>query len=298
MISTTVFTVDEPAKIGQSNYPLDKVIGGEFPYLNGVNVLSYTVPSAVRFRAASMTFSVNPNCIGIANAPSWNAGVYTAFIGATQLIEQRFIDAPTTTPQGYEAVANPWQCARQLPSLGEGVICPSGTAFTVKVTPAQNTRVVWYVTVTGKRGTTPDIQTAQFVTSTTTAAQTMLSYTPASDWTIMSIAVNCDMAGQYFGQGRICINGAQVAELPPLGMEATATTFADNRNYAGTQGALTIPLWGIEFGEESTFGFEPMAFTDDSARWLFSVQGEEVTLAPTPAEIAAAVWSRAGRTLT
>jgi len=87
-------------------------------------------------------------------------------------------------------------------------------------------------------------------------------------------------------------------ELPYLGQDASSPTFGDNRSYAGCSGALTLPLWGINIGETTRIGFEADSFTDDGARWVMQVAGTEESLSPTPAEIAAAVWTRAGRTLT
>jgi hypothetical protein len=276
MLTSTTFQADGPEKLGMSGPPLDKPVGGEFPYLHGVKALAYTVPQSKRFRAASMTFSIRPNTIGLANVAGLNAGVWKAFIGASQLTECRFLDQPVPFPQGADEIVVPFYSAFQLPSIGEGVVCPSGTALEVKVTPEQNTIVVWYVTVFGKTASGVDIKTARIVTSTTTENQVLLTYTPSTDYTILSITVSADMSAQYFGQARICLNGNQVAELPPMGMEPSTPTFAREDGYAGCgMGALTIPLWGITFGEGDTFDFEPVSFTDDDARWTLMIAGAE-----------------------
>ena len=298
MLDRGLIEIDGAGKIGMSNYPLDKVIGGEYPYIGGVDVPCHDVPAANRLTLKALTFSINPNVSGLLNAVSNNCGVYVASIGGVQMLEARYLDNPMPVAAGGDELVNPWYSANNNPSIGEGIICPASTQFLVRCTPSEAGPKVWSVTVIGRRGTTTDTQYRRVVTSLTTANQTLLDYTPASDWTIISISVTCDSIGQVRGQGRICIGGVQVMELPYLGQDATAPTFGDGRCYAGTLGALSIPLWGIIIGETTKIGFEADSFTDDGARWQMTVAGTEESLSPTPAAIAAAVWTRTGRTLT
>ena len=298
MLDRGLIEIDGPGKIGMSNYPLDKVIGGEFPYLGGVDVPCHQVPVANRLTLKSLAFSINANVAGLTNLVSNNCGTYNATIGGVQCVEGLYLDNPMPIAAGADEVVSPWYSANQAPSIGEGVICPSGTQFLMRATPASAGPTVWTTTIIGRRGTTTDIQSARTVTSLTTANQTILSYTPAADWTILSISVTVDSIGQIRGQGRICIGGVQVMELPYLGQEVSSPTFTREDCYAGCYGALTLPLWGIKIGETSFIGFEADSFTDDGARWNMMVSGTEESLSPTPAEIAAAVWTRTGRTLT
>ena len=298
MLDRGVVEIDGPGKIGMSSPPSDKIIGGEFPYLGGVDVPCHQVPVANRLTLKSLAFGINANVAGLLNPVSNNCGTYNATIGGVQCVEGRYLDNPMPVAVGADEVVSPWYSANQAPSIGEGIICPSGTQFLMRATPAAAGPTVWTTTVIGRRGTTTDIQSSRTVTSLTTANQTILSYTPAADWTILSISVTVDSIGQIRGQGRICIGGVQVMELPYLGQNADAPTFADSRCYAGCMGALTLPLWGIQIGESSFIGFEADSFTDDGARWNMMVSGTEESLSPTPAAIAAAVWTRTGRTLT
>lgn len=298
MLDRGLIEIDGPGKCGMSSPPSDKIIGGEFPYISGVKVPCHQVPVANRLRLKSLAFSINANVAGLTNVVSNNCGTYDATIGGTQVMNGRYLDNPMPVVAGADELVAPWYSAFQLPSVGEGIVCPASTQFLVRATPSAKGQNVWRVTVVGKRGSTTDIQYARTVTSLTTANQTILSYTPASDWTIMSISVSCDSIGQVRGQGRICIGGAQVMELPRLGQEVSSPTFTREDCYGGCYGALTFPLWGIDIGETTYIGFEADSFTDDGARWQMTVAGAEESLSPTPAEIAAAVWSRSGRTLT
>lgn len=298
MLDRGLIEIDGPGKIGMSNIPLDKGIGVEYPYLGGVDVPCHQVPVENRLTLKSLAFSINANVAGLTNLVSNNCGTYNATIGGTQCLEGRYMDNPMPIAAGADEVVSPWYSANQSPSIGEGIICPSGTQFLMRATPASAGPTVWTTTVIGRRGSTVDIQSARTVTSLTTANQTILSYTPTADWTILSISVTVDSIGQVRGQGRICIGGVQVMELPYLGQEVSSPTFTREDCYAGCYGALTLPLWGIKVGETTFIGFEADSFTDDGARWQMTVAGTEESLSPTPAEIAAAVWTRVGRTLT
>lgn len=298
MLDRGLFEANGPDKCGMSFYPLDKPIGSEFPYINGIDVPCHLVPQANRLTLKSLTFSIDPNVAGLLNGVSINAGTYRVDIGGVQMLEHRYHDYPMPGVAGGDGVVSPWDCRRQNPSIGEGVICPASTQFLVRCTPASAGPEVWTTTVTGRRGSTVDIKSTRVVTSLTTANQTLLDYTPAADWTILSITVNVDNIGQVRGQGRICIAGIQVMELPYLGQNVDAPTFGDNRSYAGTLGALSIPLWGIQIGESSRIGFEADSFTDDGARWTMMVSGLEESLQPTPAELAQAIWEHDPRALT
>ena len=298
MLDRGVIEIDGPGKCGMSSPPSDKIIGGEFPDINGSDVLCHAVPAGSRLTLKSLAFSINPNVAGLLNAVSNDCGTYRVDIGGVQMMEARYLDNPLPVAAGGDELVNPWYSANCAPSLGEGIVCPASTQFLVRTTPSGAGPKVWSVTVVGRRGSTVDTQYRRVVTSLTTANQTLLDYTPASDWTILSVSVTCDSIGQVRGQGRICIGGVQVMELPYLGQDQTAPTFGDDRCYAGSLGALILPLWGINVGETNKIGFEADSFTDDGARWNMMVAGTEESLSPTPAEIAAAVWARSGRTLT
>jgi len=298
MLDMGVFAVDGPGKVGMSSPPLDKVIGGEFPYINGTDVLCHAVPAANRLTLKGLAFSINANVSGLLNVVGIPCGTYRVDLGGVQMFEARYLDNPMPVASGGDEVVSSWDCRHQNPSLGEGIICPASTQFLMRCTPASAGPSVWTTTVIGKTASGTDIRSSRVVTSLTTANQTLLDYTPAYDWTILSISVTVDQIGQVRGQGRICIGGVQVMELPYLGQEASSPTFTREDCYGGCYGALTFPLWGINVGETNRIGFEAASFTDDGARWIMQVAGTEESLSPTPAEIAAAVWTRVGRTLT
>ena len=67
MLDRGVVEIDGPGKIGMSSPPSDKIIGGEFPYLGGVDVPCHQVPVANRLTLKSLAFGINANVAGLLN---------------------------------------------------------------------------------------------------------------------------------------------------------------------------------------------------------------------------------------
>jgi len=207
MLTVISRTHNDSSFIGTQHPPLDKVAGSETVYLTGTKAGQYTVPANTKCTLKCLAMSVRNGLVGQASRSSEvagivNCGVVTTNIGATVLQEFRIQESTLPNVSGANEFVVPFMNMNQSPSIGEGVICPAGTAFTIKVTPAQTTNIVWTMTVFGKRGTTADIQGLTALTATTTVNQTIMSYTPASDWTIMSIYVDAEVPGQLSGQAR------------------------------------------------------------------------------------------------
>lgn len=284
MLTVISRTHNDSAFIGTQHPPLDKVIGGETVYLRGTSAGQYTVPAATKCTLKSLAMSVRTGLVGQASrsaqvAGILNCGVVTANIGATVLFERRIHESTLPNTAGADELVSPFMNQNGSPSIGEGVICPSGSTFTIKVTPAQNTNIIWTCSVFGKRGTTADIQGGTTLTATTTASQTILSYTPASDWTIMSIYIDSEVPGQLAGQATIQLDGQQILETPYLGCGESTSNMFDIDSFAGCgTGALILPLWNIELYPGESIGFTPIPFIGDKSTWRLTIAGTESAL--------------------
>jgi hypothetical protein len=225
-----------------------------------------------------------PGLIGVASrsveiAGIVNCGTVKTNIGSTVLHEFRIQESTLPNTVGADELIVPFMNMNQSPSLGEGVVCPSGTTFTIKVTPAQNTNTIWTFSIFGKRGTTADIQGGTALTATTTSDQTIFTYTPASDWTIMAIYVGSEMPAQLSGQATIQIDGFQIMETPYLGMGESTSNAFDLDSFAGSgTGALILPLWNIELYPGESVGFTPIPFIGDKSTWTLLIAGTESSL--------------------
>lgn len=284
MITQLSKNINSNAYIGMQHPPLDKVIGGEFPYLKGNVYEKYTVPATTKTTIKSLIFNVRSGKAGEAFRQAEvtgivNCGQAFTYIDSTVMQELRIQEYCLPNVAGADELVTPFHNAFQSPSIGEGIIVPSGSTFYIKVTPAQNTKIVWYATVFGKRGTTVDIQKVRFVTGRTTATQTILSYAPASDWTILSIYIDAEVPAHFLGQMRLDVNGSQVFESPYLGHGEYTPTFLHNEAVAGYgTGCLCLPLWDMEFYPKENIGFIPIPHIADDSLWQLLVIGDEAVL--------------------
>lgn len=285
MISYISRTHNDSSFIGTQHPNLDVASGAtNTVYLTGTSAGQYTVPSNTKCTLKSIAMSVRMGLVGVASrsaevAGIVNCGIITANIDTTVLFERRIQESTLPNTSGADELVAPFMNQNGSPSIGEGVICPAGSVFTVKVTPAQATNIIWTMTVFGKRGTTADIQGGTYLTATTTSGQTLLSYTPASDWTIMAIYVDAEVPGQLAGQATIQLDGQQIIETPYLGCGESTSNMFDLDSFAGSgTGALILPLWNIELYPGESIGFTPIPFIGDKSTWGLTIAGTESSL--------------------
>lgn len=284
MLTSISRTHNDSSFIGTQHPPLDKVIGGETVYLTGTSAGQYIVPASTKCTLKSIAMSYRTGLVGVASRSAQlagivNCGVVTANIGATVLFERRIQESTLPNVAGADELVSPFMNQNGSPSIGEGIICPSGTAFTVKVTPAQNSNIIWTFSIFGKRGTTADIQGATALTATTTAGRVIFTYTPAADWTIMAIYIDAEVPAQLAGQATIQMDGQQILETPYLGMGESTSNAFDLDSFAGSgTGALILPLWNIELYPGESIGFTPIPFIGDKSTWGLTIAGTESAL--------------------
>ena len=284
MITRISQTITDNTYIGVQHPPADKVIGGEFPYLNGQSAGQYRVPAGYKAELKTMSLSVRTGKVG---EVSYNAelagyidcGVVGAYIGSSQMTEYRIQEYMLPNICGADEMVTPFYNAFQSPGIGEGVICPAGTTFYIKATPGQNSNIVWEYTVFGKDANGVNIQQGISLTCATTAGQILLQYTPSVDWTILAIYIDAEAIGQVSGQARIDFQGRQVIGTPYIGLGQTSPNAFDPKGFSGYgQGALNIPLWGIKLYEGEEINFIPIPYVADQSVWGLTIFGEESSL--------------------
>lgn len=271
--------------IGVQHPPADKVIGGEMPYLNGTSAGRYVVPENIKLTLKCLSLSVRTGLVGQASgaaevAGAVNCGVASYYIGTTQLTEWRIHEYMIPNIVGANETQIPFYNAFQSPGIGEGVVCPSGTTFYIKATPAQNTNIIWEYSLFGKDASNNAIiQGGIKMTAATTVNQTIFQYTPDFDLTILAVYVDAEVIGQLSGQGRIDIDGRQVTVTPYLGCGQSTSNMFDIDSYAGIgTGAYNIPMWGIELYPGENIDFTPIPFAADQSVWGLTIAGTESSL--------------------
>ena len=285
MITRISREVTDSRYIGVQHPPTDKVIGGEMPYLTGTSAGRYVVPDNTKLTLKCLSMSVRTGLVGEASrsvelAGIVNCGVASYYIGATKMTEWRIHEYMIPNLAGADELTVPFNNTAQSCGIGEGVVCPSGTTFYIKVTPAQNSNIIWECTMFAKNASN-QVVTANNIklTATTTANQIILQYTPASDITILAVYVDAEAGGQLSGQGRIDIDGRQVTVTPYLGMGENTSNMFDLDSYAGIgTGAYNIPMWGIELYPGENIDFIPIPFLADQSVWGLTIAGTESSL--------------------
>lgn len=274
----TRFQADSVSKLGQTYAPIDKVVGGESNYPAGIYQLGYTVPANNRFRAKAMTVSIRPDILtaSVLNTPNGRGGIAFISVAGTVVDERAFYGFASDAYFGSDEQQDPFQNQNGSPSFGEGVTVNAGQAILISCTPRQETLQVWRVTILGRLGSTPDIRTAVVSTYLTTDNQTLLSYTPASDYTLLGVTIEAEQPGHIFGGLQLDVNGLKTFEAGYVGVEGGTVSFMDDKSYAGpAQGCLMFPLWGMTFGEGDRFGFSPSAHSDHGMHMTYSIFGTE-----------------------
>jgi len=280
MLTRLAVTADGPEKIGSSWYSLDRTAGIDWPIGQGPQA-HYQVPTGYKFVGKALTFAVRQgpaqqNWMTVGAAGIVNMGTIRLDIGASQLLEWR-LQWPTqpANPGADEMVVQRYN-AFQLPSLGHGVVCPSGTQLQVRCTPAAASPMVWTCTVAGMKGGAPYIQRGKLVSGMTAANQTILSVTPDADWTVSSFLVDVDYPAQLLGTASINCAERPAWEAPYLGLEQTSSNMFDDKGYAGPgTGAVTIPLWGITFEEGTRISLTARPYSQDDSVWQLLIAGTE-----------------------
>jgi hypothetical protein len=278
LASLARFQADSVAKLGQLSQPLDLTAGVQYDYPSGFATKAYTVPTSNRFKAKAVAFSIRPDTLlpSVLNLANGQGGVAFISIGGTVVEERPFYGFPLLTYTGSDEQNYPYQIMNGLPTYGEGVTVNSGQEILIRCTPKQATLQVWRVTISGRRGTTTDIRTAVVQTYLTTANQTLLSYTPASDYTLLGIKIEAEQPGHVFGGLQFMVNGLKTFETGYFGYEGQVSNFMDNSAMAShAHGALVFPLWGMTFGEGDNLDFTTAAISDHGMHMTCSVFGIE-----------------------
>lgn len=262
LIETQSLTIDGPGKLGRVTpqflgsgtllTPNNDALG------EGCAIGSaYKVPSAKRLTAQTLWLSAhNAGSYAAQAAGSMlNLGKVELLYGGSLQWELRMHGSMCNTTPGGNELVSPSYTANQLFDFGDGFIVPSGTAFLVRVSPTAAYPIRWNVEAFGITGGSRDNRLGQVVTGTATTNQTLLTYTPAADWTVQGFVISASTPGHVCGQMRVAMNGLTLWESPYLGMDNTAVapldSDGDGVSVGYGHGVIAFPMEGVEFGEQS-----------------------------------------------
>jgi hypothetical protein len=213
----------------------------------GPKVWSYVVPTGYKLALKSLFVTLyNGAWRAASNDPATmiDAGVAKIKIDAADKWEAKILCGPEPqTGQGGEETVQPFYQPMQQPNLQNGITLTNVNATAITITPSTASIAagcMYCATLIGKLGTTPTIQTGRLVPSDTTADQTILTYTPPSDWKMVGWTVDVDASGSIVtGALRLELDGMTVWESGPCGMSEMDSMF--NRDATPGSGGIWIP---------------------------------------------------------
>lgn len=277
MILSYQTTIDGPQKLGQTCPQFADsgtlLTPNNLAAPTGVQVGKHTVTTGYKFSGGSIGLSgwLQSDVTAQINTTPLNFGVINILVGGTTVYEARMLGsmAYKTAVSGDEMVIN-GQLQNQMFNFQDGITIPSGTTFLVRVTPNLKIPIVWCFEGYSQGNN----QIARTVTSATTSNQTILSYTPVSDWTLQSFAISADTSAQVAGRMNLAINGQVVLEVGDVGLEESAPTVMYNNTGYG-MGGLFIPLDDIEFQQKDVIELLANPWCENNAKFQLMVAGTE-----------------------
>lgn len=208
---------------------------------------SYTVPAG---KTLSMKALINVQAHGamtdrlqLGGGTFYAGGVFKLQVDAVDKLEC-FVSAPTvwgdTPPGGFNELG----FGRVLDC--RGVVFTSSNTLRLAISPDTSGNAAglcYFVQLHGKLGTTPAIQSFFYFPENTNADQTIGSYTPPSNFTLLSITVTALALGTPIMAGfRLELNGCQILEIGKTVQSHLATA----------PDPFWLNLWGITLSAGDT----------------------------------------------
>lgn len=259
---------------GEVNPPLDQQVA--FPRF-GALVGRYVVPAGKKVTCAGLNLSAHNTTSIAAQAPgvTLNMGTVDVLYGGTLHWQARVLGSMVPLAPGGDGTQGPSINTSQQVNFGDGVTVPAGTALLFRVTPGVAIPMRWHVTALSTTGALT--QDAAVVTTTTTANQTLLTYTPGSDWTLKGFVVSVETPAHVLGRMYVLFNGLPLFETPWLGMDNTATVpFDSDGNSVTGHGVLHFPMMGAEMYTGDSVEVYAQIWSDCDSFWEWSLIGDEV----------------------
>jgi hypothetical protein len=241
----------------------------------------YIVPADTKVALKTIGFSAAKpqRCVAVNPSNGNNTGTVFIKVGGTTVFEFRIYGESLPSDPAAEDGSNQWYCPNQLLHFRD-LIIPSGTALTITATPTVNSQTNWNGGIVGKLGTTPYLEKVDFETYTTTADQTIYSYTPGSDLTLLSIRVEGYIATQVCCNAAIYLDGNLAFDIGRVGMEESAVSPMVDTSGCGTYGSggFFINMWGIDAYPGTGLETRIQSWVPDSSEYQGFVFGQSSAL--------------------
>lgn len=232
--------------IGDSGMRFGDTIETGWP-LNG-GVFGYTVPTGKLFTAQALNVALfadqGANLSGCAAGRLGTVRLYVNGVQAGEWVQNG--NGPLQVPGSGNGHMQGWSPDyRAVPNFGDGILIPAGQPIRLDFTPLSATScapTMFKVGMSGIEGGVTNIQGASTeVTLNSAAAQTVFTYTPTTDYTLLQLGWQA-YQGYYITTMLIVrVNGSNWIQSMNVG-----TAYLGGGT---TPWTLTLPLYGVHFHE-------------------------------------------------
>lgn len=257
------------------------------PTVGVTPIVRYKVPTGKNAAVQAMALSCDFKArllSGAYTTAQAGARIQVRFGGVAKF-EQKF---NWTGLSGYIGGADDYNAENEIMLTGHDQPVDAGTVIDLLITGDTVVRRMIYVEMYGTLDDGTEIREDNRVAIDTNSAKPVSLYTVPAGRTlrIKQLVITTRHIDIYAGKGYLTYNG-----LPVMAFDVAQTEIG------GVYG-LTFPFYDLPLKESASIGFRLDNFECGTEVVSASVYSNEEVAAPTPAEIAAAVWSRAGRSLT
>jgi hypothetical protein len=278
-------TFDDTSMFGDNTDRLNDIMA--VPSVGLSQVVRYSVPERTLSRVQCMAFTVDYGA-------SLLSGAYTSAqdgaqiqlrFGAVVKLEQKF---NWTGLNGYIGGADDYNAENEIMLSCYDTDVDASTAIDIYFTGKTNVRRIVYATLYGvlDDGTVVVEDVKQAVDGTTATAISVYTVPAGRTLNIQQIVITTRHIDLYTGKAYLTYNGLAVMAFDAMQTEI-----------GGVYG-LFFPFYDLPLRESASLGFRLDSYSCGDEVVAGSVYASEEIVVPTPAEVAASVWTYADRTLT
>lgn len=278
-------TFDDTSMFGDNTDRVNDIMS--VPTVGVTSIVRYKVPESMRADVQCMALSCDFGARllqGAYTSAQAGARVNVRFAGVAKF-EQKF---NWTGLSGYIGGADDYNAENEIMLTGYDSEIDAGTVIDLLITGDTAVRRMIYVEMYGTLddGTVVRAENKMAVDGTTATAVPVYTVPAGRTLDLKQLAITTRHIDLYAGRGYMMYNG-----LPVMAFDVAQTEIG------GVYG-LVFPFYDLPLQASSSIGFRHDSFECGNEVVAASVYSNEEQCVFTPAEIAEAVWTRAGRTLT
>jgi len=284
-IEYSSITFDDTSMFGDNTDRINDVMAA--PSVGLTSIVRYKVPdrTTARVQCLALTCDYGKLILSGAYTTAQDGAQVQVRFGGTIKFEQKF---NWTGLSGYIGGADDYNAENEIMLSGYDTQVDASTAIDIYFTGKTNVRRMVYASLYGVLDDGTMVNAEAKVAVDGTAATSVPIYTvPAGRiLDLQQLVVTTRHIDIYAGKGYLSYNG-----LPVMAIDVMQTEIG------GVYG-IVLPFYDLPLNQSASIGFRLDSYACGNEVVSGSVYAHEDITVPTPAELAAAVWTRAGRTLT